>query len=151
MAAKGKIQYLVWPPFAHLELFLGDCLEVFLSNLLVYYTSLPSVLQSSSLDLGCPLFISLSRWSHTASIIFRSGPCGGQSMTVNVLSVVFLSKYDFTGISSGWSVTWYLLHALETVLGDTANLLAMAHMCHPGGAGLPVQPEWAAGTASCYQ
>ncbi|KAL1005138.1 hypothetical protein UPYG_G00055020 [Umbra pygmaea] len=24
-------------------------------------------------------------------------------------------------------------------------------MSHPGGAGLPVQPEWAAGTTSCYQ
>ena len=28
----SKQQYLVWPPFAHLELFLGDCLEVFFSN-----------------------------------------------------------------------------------------------------------------------
>ena len=34
----------VWPPFAHLELFLGDCLEVFFHNLQVYYTRLPSVL-----------------------------------------------------------------------------------------------------------
>ena len=29
---------------AHLVLFLGDSLEVFFSNLLVYYTRLPSVL-----------------------------------------------------------------------------------------------------------
>ncbi len=34
-----------------------------------------------------------------------------------------------------------LLHALETVLGDKANLVAMAHMmCHPEGVELPVQP-----------
>ena len=44
MASKGTSQYLVWPPFAHLALCLGDCLDVFFSNLLVYYTRLPSVL-----------------------------------------------------------------------------------------------------------
>ena len=55
---------------------------------------------SSSLDLGYPLFLSLSRKSHTASVIFKSGLCRGQSMTVSVLSAVFLSKYYFTGISS---------------------------------------------------
>ena len=40
MASKGKSQYLVRPPFAHLELFFGDCLEVFFSNLLVAYVIL---------------------------------------------------------------------------------------------------------------
>ena len=45
MASKGNSQYLVWPPFAHLQLVLGDCLDVFFCNLLVYYTRLPSVLQ----------------------------------------------------------------------------------------------------------
>ena len=50
------------PPFAHLELYMGDCLEVFFSNLLVYYTRLPSVLPKV-LFLDCPLFLSLSRWS----------------------------------------------------------------------------------------
>ena len=43
-------------------LFWGDCLEVFFSNILVYYTRLPSVLpRVLPLDLGCPLFLSLSR------------------------------------------------------------------------------------------
>ena len=61
------------------------------------YTRLPSVLlKSSSLEFGC-LF--LSRWSHTASIIFRSGLSGGQSMTVGVLSAVFLTIYDFTELA----------------------------------------------------
>ena len=46
MASNSKGQYLVLPPFAHLELFLGDCLEIFFSNLLVYYARLPSVLPS---------------------------------------------------------------------------------------------------------
>ena len=58
-----------WTLFGRLSLF------VFFSNLVVSYTGLPSVLPSSSLELGCPLFLSLFRWSHTASIIFRSGLC----------------------------------------------------------------------------
>ena len=59
----------------------------------------------SSLDLGCPLFLSLSSWSHTA---FRSGLRGGQSMTVSVLSAVFLFKYDFTWSLSCWKVNLQL-------------------------------------------
>ena len=101
MAPTGKSQYLVWPP-SH---------KVFFSNLLAYYNQASfSTCQSSSLDLVCLLFLSLSRWSHTASIIFRSGLCGGQSMTVSVLSAVFLSKYDFTalavclGLLSCWKI-----------------------------------------------
>ena len=36
---------------------------------------------------------------------------------------------------------------------ETQQTLLRPHvrMCHPGGAGLPVQPDWAAGTSSCYQ
>lgn len=37
----------------------------------------------------------------------------------------------------------------KTTLGDTANLLVIAHsvwMFHPGGAGLYVESDWAAGT-----
>ena len=41
---KAKANIYCGLPFAHLELFLGDCFEVFFSNLLVYYTRLPSVL-----------------------------------------------------------------------------------------------------------
>ena len=53
-----------------------------------------STSQSSSLDLGCLWFLSLSRWSHTTSRIFRSGLCGDQSMTVSVLSAVFVDLGD---------------------------------------------------------
>lgn len=41
------------------------------------------------------LFLSPSRWSHTASNIFWRG----QSITVSVLSAVFLLKYDFTAFT----------------------------------------------------
>ena len=57
MASKGKSQYLVCPSFAHLELFLGDCLDVFFSNLLVYYTKLFITSQSSYLDFALYFFL----------------------------------------------------------------------------------------------
>ena len=48
MASKGK-SHGVWPPFAHLHLFLGNCTEVFFSYLPVYYTRLPFVLALTGL------------------------------------------------------------------------------------------------------
>ena len=98
----------MWPPFAHLELFLGDCFEVFVSNLLVYYSRLPSVLPRV-----------LSSWSSTASTIFRSGLGRGQSITINVLSAVFLSKYDFTDISSVLGIIVILKNFQDHSQSDT--------------------------------
>lgn len=44
-----------------------------------------------------------------------------------------------------WPMSWQLLHTLEIMLKDAATRL------DPVEAGLPVQPEWATGTVSCYQ
>ena len=58
--------------------------------------------QNSVVELGCLLCRFLSRWSHTASTIFKSELCGGQSIIVRFLSLVVLSKYDFTA----WAVCY---------------------------------------------
>lgn len=47
------------------------------------------------------------------------------------------------------TISWNLLHALETVLGDTENLLAMVLMYHSGGVGLALQPLCGLGITSC--
>lgn len=41
----------------------------------------------------------LSKWSNTASIMFRSGLWGDQSITVSELSAVSLFKYEFTALA----------------------------------------------------
>ena len=90
MPSTGKSQYLVWPPLA-LSISWGNLR----SSGILYQVSFSSYYSY----LVCLIFLSLFRWSHTASIIFRSGLCGGQSMTVSVLSALFLSKYDFTALA----------------------------------------------------
>lgn len=55
---------------------------------------------------------------------------------MSVVSEYFIMK---------WPMSWQLLHTLEIMLKDAANRL------DPVEAGLPVQPEWATGTISCYQ
>lgn len=81
-----------------------------------------SLFQSSSSNLGCLLFLSLSRWFHTASIIFRVGPWGGQSMTLRILSAVFLTKYDFTAAAlclrllPCWNINLLLIRCFPEVM-----------------------------------
>ncbi len=47
-----------------------------------------------------------------------------------------------------WSISQYIFHLLETVPGDTPILLTTAHTDVPSRAGLSVQPDCVAGTAS---
>ena len=102
---------------------------------------------------------SLVRNMHTSSllevILWGSGSAPPlPPRTKKQILVLLLGWCPSTALSSSpWitAVSWCLLHALEIVLGDTANHLVTVWMCPPGGAGLPVQPDWAAGTASCYQ
>ena len=54
--------------------------------------------QSSSLDVGCLLFCSLSRWCHTASVMVRSGFWREQSMTDSVPWWDILSRFCVTAL-----------------------------------------------------
>ncbi|KAK9517712.1 hypothetical protein VZT92_023058 [Zoarces viviparus] len=76
------------------------------------------------------LMVSISHeWSEVMLLCSGSAP-RVPPRTKEQIPVLLLGCCPYTALSSSpcvMAASWYLVHALETVLGDTANLLTTAH------------------------